>query len=440
MAQRIDEAVLETNLKKSAKLAHFCSKRRFVINAAAIAFMAPISAFAQSNKGTDAQNTANDQDEVERHLIAIGPKESISQALLRIGADKKDVADAVRALERVIDVDDIKKGDQLTVFLRKDGNTKRLLGFNLASGASKSVTVSRTIDGNYKARELQTKLKSKTLRVAGIIGADGLLESVRKQGAPDRVADSLAEAFAFDVDFEREIGPGSGFELVFDRVTDTSGNVVREGEPLFAQLSLLSGKVLKLYRFLAPGANNSEWFDGGGKSAKKFLMRTPINGAKLTSGFGKRMHPVLGYSKMHTGVDFGAPVGTPVYCAGDGVIARASVMGGYGNVVDIEHGGGWMTRYAHLSKFKQGLKVGDKVKQGQTIALSGNTGRSTGPHLHFEIRLNGEAINPLSAKIPSGRALTGDTLSKFNAQVAKIEGLRKQSITGENSKIYMASN
>lgn len=430
---------MKTNSKDIAHFAKCASKRRFVFGVATCALVSANIAFAQSSKGTDAQNTAIDQAEVERHLIALGAKETISQALIRAGANPKDVADAVRALERIIDIDDVKKGDQVTIFLRKDGNTKRLLGFNLASGAAKSVTVSRTIDGTYKARELQTKLKSKTLRVAGVIGNDGLLESVRKQGAPDRVADSLAEAFAFDVDFEREIGPGSGFELVFDRVTDASGNVVREGEPLFAQLSLLSGKILRLYRFLAPGANNSEWFDAAGKSAKKFLMRTPINGAKLTSGFGKRLHPILGYSKMHTGVDFGAPIGTPIYSAGDGVVARASVMGGYGNVVDIEHGGGWMTRYAHLSKFKQGLKVGDKVKQGQTIALSGNSGRSTGPHLHFEIRLNGEAINPLSAKIPSGRALTGDTLTKFNAQVAKIEAARKQSITGDYSQTQWAA-
>lgn len=429
---------MKINSKYAAISSQSVSKRQFAFGLSAYALLIPSISFSQSSKGTDAQNTGGDQDEVERHVIAVGSKETISQAIIRSGANSKDVADAIRALERIIDIDDIKKGDQLTIFLRKDGNTKRLLGFNLASSATQSVTVSRTIDGTYKARELQTKLKSKTLRVAGVIGQDGLLESVRKQGAPDRVADSLAEAFAFDVDFEREIGPGSGFELVFDRVTDASGNVVREGEPLFAQLSLLSGKVLKLYRFLAPGANSSEWFDAAGRSAKKFLMRTPINGAKLTSGFGKRFHPILGYSKMHTGVDFGAPIGTPVYTAGDGVVARASVMGGYGNVVDIEHGGGWMTRYAHLSKFKQGLKVGDKVKQGQIIALSGNTGRSTGPHLHFEIRLNGEAINPLSAKIPSGRALTGDTLSKFNAQVAKIETARKQSITGDNSKILMA--
>ncbi len=429
---------MKINSKYAAISSQSVSKRQFAFGLSAYALLIPTISFSQSSKGTDAQNTGGDQDEVERHVIAVGSKETISQAIIRSGANSKDVADAIRALERIIDIDDIKKGDQLTIFLRKDGNTKRLLGFNLASSATQSVTVSRTIDGTYKARELQTKLKSKTLRVAGVIGQDGLLESVRKQGAPDRVADSLAEAFAFDVDFEREIGPGSGFELVFDRVTDASGNVVREGEPLFAQLSLLSGKVLKLYRFLAPGANSSEWFDAAGRSAKKFLMRTPINGAKLTSGFGKRFHPILGYSKMHTGVDFGAPIGTPVYTAGDGVVARASVMGGYGNVVDIEHGGGWMTRYAHLSKFKQGLKVGDKVKQGQIIALSGNTGRSTGPHLHFEIRLNGEAINPLSAKIPSGRALTGDTLSKFNAQVAKIETARKQSITGDNSKILMA--
>lgn len=380
--------------------------------------------------------------EVEKKTIAIAAGETINQALLRLGASNNDVNLAVRALARSIDIGDIKRNDQLTVFLRQENGKKVLLGFNLASGANKSITVSRTIDGNYKSRELTTKLQKRTLRVAGIIGTNGLLESVREQGAPDRVADNLAEAFAYDVDFEREIGPGAAFELMFDRVSDSRGIVVREGEPVFASITLLTGRSIQLYRFAEQGAISPEWYDAQGRSARKFLMKTPINGARLTSGFGMRFHPVLGYNKMHAGVDFGAPIGTPVYAAGDGIVRRASVMGGYGNVIDIEHGGGWMTRYAHLSRFLSGLRPGDKVRQGQIIAYSGNSGRSTGPHLHFEIRLNGEPLNPMSAKIPAGRALSGDNLNKFKAMVAQIDIMRRDAIKGVNlvtGKDIMAS-
>lgn len=385
--------------------------------------------------------------EVERKTISIAAGETINQALLRLGALPNDVNLSVRALARTIDIGDIKRNDQLTVFLRQEGNKKVLLGFNLASGANKSITVSRTVEGNYKSRELTTKLQKRTLRVAGVIGAKGLLESVREQGAPDRVADNLAEAFAYDVDFEREIGAGASFELMFDRVSDTRGIVVREGEPVFAAITLLSGRSIQLYRFLAPGAIAPEWYDAQGRSARKFLMKTPINGARLTSGFGMRFHPVLGYNKMHAGVDFGAPIGTPIYAAGDGIVTRASVMGGYGNVIDIEHGSGWSTRYAHLSRFLSGLRPGDKVRQGQVIAYSGNTGRSTGPHLHFEVRLNGEPINPNSAKIPQGRALSGDALTKYKAIVTQIDILRRDAIKGVNlgsdlikNEILLASN
>jgi murein DD-endopeptidase MepM/ murein hydrolase activator NlpD len=185
-----------------------------------------------------------------------------------------------------------------------------------------------------------------------------------------------------------------------------------------------------LYRFQAPGAASSEWFDASGRSAKKFLMRTPINGARLTSGYGRRHHPVLGYTKMHEGIDFGAPIGTPILAAGDGVVTRASAMGGYGNVVDIAHDAIWSTRYGHISRFVAGLSPGDRVRQGDIIAYVGNTGRSTGAHLHYEVRRDGQAINPMGVGVPSGRALPADQMVRFNAFRARIDGLRREAIAG----------
>ncbi|NJR20490.1 MAG: M23 family metallopeptidase [Hyphomonadaceae bacterium] len=211
-----------------------------------------------------------------------------------------------------------------------------------------------------------------------------------------------------------------------DRVSDLRGQVVREGEPVFARMTTASGRSIQLYRYQAPGTSQSEWYDALGRSARKFLMRTPINGARLTSGFGNRRHPVLGYTRMHAGVDFGAPIGTPVYAAGDGVVTRVGVMGGYGNVIDIQHDGTWSTRYAHLSRMP--VRVGDRVTQGQVIALSGNTGRSTGPHLHYEIRRNGQPINPMGVGVPTGQQLPPEQMARFNAFRARIDNMRREAI------------
>lgn len=385
-----------------------------------------------ANAQSASQSYASGNNEVERRTISINGNEGIGGALNRVGANSGDVRLAVRALGKVISTDDVKRDDQLTIFMRNDSGTKRLLGFNLASGADRSITVTRTIDGDYKARELATKMQKRSLRVAGVIGDNGLLASVREQGAPDRVADSLADAFAYDVDFQREIGPGSSFELMFDRVSDSRGAVVREGEPTYARITTLSGRSIELYRYRASNDRSSEWYDENGRSARKFLMRTPINGARLTSNFGYRVHPISGYTKLHEGVDFGAPIGTPVYSAGDGVVTRAGIMGGYGNVVDIDHGNGWSTRYGHLSRFASGLSVGDRVKQGQTIALSGNTGRSTGPHLHFEIRRSGTPVNPMTTQLPSDNGLSGADYRNFQAQVSRIDNLRRSAMNGVN--------
>jgi murein DD-endopeptidase MepM/ murein hydrolase activator NlpD len=367
-------------------------------------------------------------DQSDRQTISIRAGETLEQALIRAGSLRDDVTAAVRSLARTLDPRDVRRDDRVTIFTQ--GN--RLAGFNLASGAERSVTVTRGFDNVFRTREMTTNMQRKTLRVAGVVSENGLLNAVREQGAPDRAADSIAQAFAYDVDFEREVVPGTEFELMYDRVSDLRGQVVREGEPVFARMTTAGGRSIQLYRFQAPGSSQSEWFDALGRSAKKFLMRTPINGARLTSGFGNRRHPVLGYTRMHAGVDFGAPIGTPVYAAGDGVIARAGVMGGYGNVVDISHDGTWSTRYGHLSRFAPGLNAGDRVTQGQIIAYSGNTGRSTGPHLHYEVRRMGQAINPLGVGVPTGRSLAPDQMVRFAAFRARIDDMRRDAIGGAN--------
>lgn len=362
----------------------------------------------------------------DRQTISIRAGETLEQALIRAGALRDDAVAALRSLTRTLDPRDVRRDDQVTIFTQTGSDGKRLAGFNLASGAERSITVTRGQDDVFRTREMATNMQRKTLRVAGVVTEGGLLNAVRELGAPDRAADSIAQAFAYDVDFEREVVPGSEFELMYDRVSDLRGQVVREGEPVFARMTTASGRSIQLYRFQAPGSTQSEWYDALGRSARKFLMRTPINGARLTSGFGNRRHPVLGYTRMHAGVDFGAPVGTQVYAAGDGVVTRVGVMGGYGNVVDIQHDATWSTRYAHLSRMP--IRVGDRVTQGQVIALSGNTGRSTGPHLHYEIRRNGQAINPMGVGVPTGRQLPPEQMARFAAFRARIDTMRRDAI------------
>lgn len=364
----------------------------------------------------------------DRQTISIRAGETLEQALIRAGAPREDVTIALRALSRSLDPRDVRRDDKVTVFMQPGSNGNRLAGFNLASGAERSVTVTRGMDNTFRAREMATNMQRKTLRIAGVVGANGLVNAVRELGAPDRAADSIAQAFAYDVDFEREVGPGAEFELMYDRVSDLRGQVVREGEPVFARMTTAGGRTIQLYRFQPPGSATSDWFDASGRSARKFLMRTPINGARLTSGYGSRVHPVLGYTKMHEGVDFGAPIGTPILAAGDGIVTRATYSGGYGNLVEIQHDSTWSTRYGHISRFAPDLRPGDRVKQGDVIAFVGNTGRSTGPHLHYEVRRNGQAVNPLGLDVPTGQALPADQMVRFNAFRARIDSMRREAI------------
>jgi murein DD-endopeptidase MepM/ murein hydrolase activator NlpD len=366
-----------------------------------------------------------------RRTLSVREGETLAQVLQRAGATRGDSDAAIRSLGRTIDVRDIERDDTVTVFLSGAGASARLTGFNLASGAERAITVTRGQDNTFRVRELQTAMQRRALRVAGVVGERGLVNAVRELGAPDRAAEAIGEAFAFDVDFEREVGPGAQFELIYERVADARGLVVREGEPAFARLTTTSGRTLSLYRFQAPGTGGAVWYDPSGREARRFLMRTPINGARLTSGFGMRNHPVLGYNRMHTGVDFGAPVGTPILAAGDGVVTRAGWMGGYGNTLDIQHDGTWSTRYAHISRFATGLQPGDRVRQGDVIAFVGNTGRSTGPHLHYEVRRGGNPINPMGVDVPQqGRSLSAEALVRFNAFKGRVDDARRDAMQG----------
>ncbi len=225
--------------------------------------------------------------------------------------------------------------------------------------------------------------------------------------------------FSYEVDFQRDIKPGNSFEVLYNYYYTPDGQPAKQGEIAYAEMKL-AGRTIALYRY-QPKGDTAEYFDARGQSARNMLMKTPVDGARITSGFGMRFHPVLGYSRMHKGIDFGVPVGTPVMAAGSGVIQQRGRLGGYGNFMLVNHQNGYATAYGHLSRFAPGLHVGSRVRQGQVIAYSGNSGMSTGPHLHYEIRVHDAQVNPARVKVATGRRLAGRELRNFLVERLHID-------------------
>lgn len=279
-----------------------------------------------------------------------------------------------------------------------------------------------SFEGSAHTVEMTTQTKS----IKGAIDGS-LFLTATQMGAPQPIVAELANIFAYDVDFQREIFQGDEFEAVYEERYDDRGKFVGGGEILFARMNWRGKSRAKgYYRYSkTDDPEHAEYFDETGQSAKRLLMKTPIDGARLSSGFGRRRHPVLGYAKTHKGVDFAAARGTPIYAAGDGVVERANRYGSFGNYVRIRHANGYKTAYAHLNGFASKTKTGRRVRQGDIIGYVGTTGRSTGPHLHYEVHLNGTAVNPQQLKIATGEKLKGDELQRFLERKETIEVLRR---------------
>ena len=346
------------------------------------------------------------------------------KVLRRTGAGRDDAHTAIVALKTVFDPRRLKAGQKVTASFRvteasttettKDAS---LIGVTVALDVERTVSAIRTLEG-FVAREIVQSLEPSFVRGTGRID-DSLFVSARRTGVPARVIMDLIRMFSWDVDFQREIRRGDHFEILFQRYKDGDGRSVKDGEITFAALTL-SGQDLRLYRFAARG-ETVDYYDGKGQSARKALMRTPVDGARLSSRYGRRRHPVLGYNMMHRGLDFAAPRGTAIVAAGDGVIERANRYGAYGKYIRIRHNSTYKTAYAHLKGYAKGVRVGKRVKQGQTIGYVGTTGRSTGPHLHYEVHRNDKKMNPLKLKLPTGRKLKGDELARFLEAKAMID-------------------
>jgi len=354
--------------------------------------------------------------------VKVLPGETLQSAVQRTGVAADEARSVVAALAQALDTVHIKAGLAFQAAIahpRGQRGPARLIGLSMKTGPASTVTLSRTFDGALKLRELEEKVSDETTVAQGHMQGS-LYESAVKAGADSRIVSEAAKLFSHKIDFAREIHPSDGFKLVFDRKVTESGRTIATGDLLYAEVNA-KGQTTRFYRFDNDG--KTDYFDELGKNIKGFLLRTPLDSVRVTSGFGMRMHPLLGFTRMHAGIDFGAPTGTPVYAAGSGVIKEERWAGGYGHWLKIEHEGGWATGYGHLSAYASGLHVGQKVAQGQVVAYVGSTGMSTGPHLHYEIMKGNEKLNPTSAKVPQGTVLAGRELAAFKAQKAHVDAL-----------------
>ena len=306
----------------------------------------------------------------------------------------------------------------------------KILEFKIETGKKNEMYFSRILDKEIFSSKLIEKNFSKEITYKEAVITNSLYNSAINLGIKPNVIIEFARLYGFQVDFQRDIWKNDSFQIIYEEFKNEKGNVVDTGDIIYANLNLQNTN-LQLYKFEYE-KNNIDYFDENGKSVRKTLMKTPINGARLSSSFGKRKHPILGYNKLHTGTDFASPKGTPIMASGDGIISRAKWCGGGGNCIKIKHNSVYQTVYAHLSKFGRGIKRGVRVKQGQIIGYVGSTGMSTGPHLHYEVIENGRKINSQKLKLPSGRILKGKDRNLFEVNKIKIDVLKSELISKIN--------
>jgi len=358
-----------------------------------------------------------------RHAVVAERNETVKngsnlmETLLRAGVPATEAHQAIIALEEVFDPRALRAGQRIRLEIDGDAE-QQLLSVAIPLDAVKTVSAYRLDDEQFFSEAIEKPLSLNVVGAKGTI-QDSLFQSMSASAVPDRVIMELIRVYSWDVDFQRDIQRDDQFEIMYETLVDPDGNLIRTGNVLMAALTL-SGTDLRLIRHeFADGT--VDYFNEKGESVRKALLRTPIDGARLSSGYGKRRHPVLGYTRMHRGVDFSAPSGTPVMAAGDGVVEFAGTNGGYGRYLRIRHNASFKSAYAHLKGFSKDVRVGSRVKQGQIVAYVGSTGMSTGPHLHYEIHQGDKQINPLSLKLPAGRQLSGDALRTFQTQRAQLE-------------------
>ncbi len=323
----------------------------------------------------------------------------------------------------------LKLNQKIFFKIDKKNNTK-IVNFTIEIDKKKNIFFEKIDNDETFVSKIIEKTLTKTIAFQEGIIKSSLYNAALKLGIKPNTIVEFARLYGFQIDFQRDIWKNDSFQIIYEEFKNEDGSVVEVGNIIYANLNTQNTD-LQLYKFEYE-KNKIDYFDESGKSIRKTLMKTPINGARLSSSFGKRKHPILGFTKMHTGTDFAAPKGTPIMASGHGIVVKSSWCGGGGNCVKIKHNSSYQTVYAHLSKFGRGIKKGVRVKQGQIIGYVGSTGLSTGPHLHYEVIENGRKINSQKLKLPSGKILKGNLRKKFEVNKIKIDVLKSELISKIN--------
>ena len=360
-----------------------------------------------------------------KHKVRSG--ETFDKILESYLINKKEIIKIKNSLKKQVNIN--KLNTKQIIYFSLDKTNNKIDEFTFQISNTQKVNLKRNLrDDNFKEEILSIKLNKKIIYKENIILLS-LYKAATDENIPANTIIEFARIYGFQVDFQRDIRKKDKFQIMYEIFLDEKKEIVETGEILFANLEL-SGQDNSLYHFDKEGSEGH--YDKNGKSVKKALMKTPINGARLSSPFGMRKHPIDGFNKMHKGTDFAAPMGTPIMASGDGVVKKAGWCGGGGNCVKIRHNSTYQTIYAHMSKFSRGIKSGVRVKQGQTIGYVGSTGKSTGPHLHYEVIVNGKKVNSQKLKLPSGKVLKGKERKLFETNKIKLDVLKSEMILGLN--------
>lgn len=419
---------------------------------------------SQPTGEADNSDHANPQPDVESRTITLDPGDTLAGALEDAGISAQDATGVVAALGKDFNPRGLKAGQSFALtysianVIDASGGTSaqprttvvmvnkkpvvvpvdaesdssdavpadsqpisRLLSLEFSPSIEQDITVTRTTEGGFSAQTVTKQLEEHRHRAGGTIDSSLYLAAMQA-GIPADVVVDMIRIFSYKVDFQRDLQPGDRFEVYYDYYYTPEGQPAKYGAISYAMLEL-DGKQIPMYRFQPDPNESPEYFDPKGQSTRGLLMKTPVDGARISGRFGSRRHPILGYTRMHKGVDFAVPTGTPVMAAGAGTIEFMGRARGYGNFVKIRHNSEYETGYAHLSRFVPGLHRGSHVRQGQIVAYSGMTGLATGPHLHYETFVDHRQVNPLTLKMAQGRQLTGRLLRAFQEQRMKIDNL-----------------
>ena len=359
------------------------------------------------------------------HRIKSG--ETFDKILNGYSIDKEQVKAIKENLSKKTDINKLNTKQRIQITVDQTNNKIKEFIFQISN--TEKIILSKTNEiSKFNEEVLVLKLNKKIIYSENII-LQSLYKAATDQNIPPNTIIEFARIYGFQVDFQRDIRKGDKFQIMYEVFIDNKDKIIQTGEILFANLKL-SGQDNSLYYF--DKKNVQGHYNKNGKSVQKALMKTPINGARLSSSFGMRKHPIDGFNKMHRGTDFAAPKGTPIMASGNGIVKKAGWCGGGGNCVKIKHNSTYETVYAHMSKFARGIKKGVRVKQGQTIGYVGSTGKSTGPHLHYEVIVNEKRVNSQKLKLPSGKILKGKDRELFETNKIKLNVLKSEKIIGLN--------